>query len=169
MIVGVLGAGPHGREIADVVFDDTILFDDNLYGHLPVDKWFGAYVVGAAWPAVRRQIAAKAKGHPFDGDGVVVFPGAFVSPSAELGDHVHVGPNAVVSHGCLIGEFTQICAGAVLGGDVTVCADVFIGINASVLHGGIVIGEGAVIGAGAVVTKDVKPFTTVVGVPAREL
>ena len=41
-----------------------------------------------------------------------------------------------------------------------------IGTGAIILCG-VEIGEGAFIGAGAVVTKDVKPFTNVVGVPAR--
>jgi len=43
-----------------------------------------------------------------------------------------------------------------------------IGANATILPG-LNIGEGAMVGAGAVVTKDVKPYTTVIGNPAREL
>lgn len=44
--------------------------------------------------------------------------------------------------------------------------DVWIGSRAMVL-GGLTIGDGAVIGAGAVVTKDVPPYSIVVGVPAK--
>lgn len=43
-----------------------------------------------------------------------------------------------------------------------------IGCNV-VLLPGVVIGEGAIVGAGAVVTHDVKPYTIVVGNPARRL
>ena len=43
-----------------------------------------------------------------------------------------------------------------LGGGVIVCP-------------GVTIGEGAVVGAGAVVTKDVAPYTVVVGNPARKV
>jgi len=43
---------------------------------------------------------------------------------------------------------------------------VFIGPRAIILPG-ITIGKGAVVGAGAVVTKDVKPFDIVGGVPAK--
>jgi acetyltransferase-like isoleucine patch superfamily enzyme len=43
-----------------------------------------------------------------------------------------------------------------------------IGVNAVVLPG-VTIGEGSIVGAGAVVTKDVLPFSVVVGVPARFL
>jgi tetrahydrodipicolinate N-succinyltransferase len=46
--------------------------------------------------------------------------------------------------------------------------NVFIGANATIMPG-VTIGNGAIIGAGAVVTKDVKPYTIVGGVPAKEL
>nr|WP_324722717.1 acyltransferase [Lelliottia sp. JS-SCA-14] len=41
-----------------------------------------------------------------------------------------------------------------------------LGANATILPG-ITIGEGAMVGAGAVVTKNVAPYTTVVGNPAN--
>lgn len=46
--------------------------------------------------------------------------------------------------------------------------DVWIGVNVTILPG-VTVGEGAVIGAGAVVTKDVAPFSIVVGVPAKKI
>lgn len=47
-----------------------------------------------------------------------------------------------------------------------VCADVWIGDGARVMSG-LTIGVGAVIGAGAVVTRDVKPYEIVGGIPAK--
>ncbi|BCW49580.1 hypothetical protein StoSoilB13_19220 [Arthrobacter sp. StoSoilB13] len=44
--------------------------------------------------------------------------------------------------------------------------DAWIGASAIVL-GGVTVGEGAVVGAGSVVTKDVEPYSIVVGNPAR--
>lgn len=51
-------------------------------------------------------------------------------------------------------------------GEVIIDDNVWIGEKASILPG-VHIGEGAIIGAGAVVTKDVPPFSVVVGNPAR--
>ncbi len=51
---------------------------------------------------------------------------------------------------------------------VTVGHDVWIGHGATVMPG-VTIGTGAVVGAGAVATRDVEPYTVVVGVPARPL
>lgn len=49
---------------------------------------------------------------------------------------------------------------------ISIGNDVWIGTNSLILDG-ITIGNGAVVAAGSVVTKDVKPYTVVGGVPAK--
>lgn len=52
--------------------------------------------------------------------------------------------------------------------DTIIGNDVWIGANATILAG-ITIGDGAIIGAHALVNKDVKPYSIVVGSPAKHL
>lgn len=52
--------------------------------------------------------------------------------------------------------------------NVDIGPDVWLGVN-SVILAGVTIGPGAVIGAGAVVTRDVRPYSVVGGIPAKEL
>lgn len=178
--VAILGAGPHGRSIEHVLADDHIdivLCDDNRarWPELP-DTLSGArrfpWVIGAAWPAVRQAVAARLSEAPevvmgaYYG-GTVVFQGARLDTSARIGRHVHVGYNAVVSHGCEVQDFAHVAAGAVLGGDVLVGRGAFIGAGAVVSHGGITIGPGAMIGAGAVLTDDTIAAGVYAGSPAR--
>lgn len=58
---------------------------------------------------------------------------------------------------CKYDEFTGYCK---IGNDVWIAA------GAQILHK-VTIGDGAVVGAGAIVTKDVPPYSIVVGVPAK--
>lgn len=53
-------------------------------------------------------------------------------------------------------------------GDVLIGSDVWIGRGSRILSG-VAVGDGAAIGAYSVVTKDVRPYAVVVGVPAREV
>lgn len=46
--------------------------------------------------------------------------------------------------------------------------DVWIGFNATILSG-VKIGRGSIVGAGSVVTRDVQPYSIVVGNPARQI
>jgi acetyltransferase-like isoleucine patch superfamily enzyme len=49
---------------------------------------------------------------------------------------------------------------------ITICDDVWIGFNSTILKG-VFVGRGAIIGSNTVVTKDVPPFAVVVGNPAK--
>lgn len=168
-MIAILGAGSHGRAVATTLGEHSRLFyDDNLPGHNPISQAINRYVIGAAFPNVRRQIAAKVAHLDLHHGGLVRFPGVRVGNEVRMGDHVHLLYNAVISHGCELGSFVTICAGAVLSGEVIVEDDVFIGANATVIHGGLRIGKGAVVGAGAVVIGDVDAGSTVVGNPAHK-
>lgn len=171
MTIGILGAGPHGRQIAALQSQNVVFYDDCLYGYenVRVGASRHPWLIGAAWPKVRRQIAEKVPVSPPWQRGVVLYPGCHVGTGVELGEHVHAQFGSVISHGCMIGDFVTICPGAVLSGEVTVEDDVFIGANATIIHGGITIGTGAVIGAGAVVIDDVPPGAVVAGVPAKKV
>ena len=81
------------------------------------------------------------------------------------GADVSIGPEATI---LTLGHDPQDTDFAVRGGDVTIADRVWIGYRAIVLPG-VTIGEGAVIGAGTVVTRDVAPYTIVVGSPARKV
>lgn len=155
--VAVLGAGPHGRQIAHDLGGG--LYDDNLTGFDPILE--GArlpWVAGAVWPKVRRQIADTVAGlhAPLD-DGLVRFPTAYIGVEVAVGLHVHLLPQSAISHGCRLGDFVTVATGAVLCGECWVDDDVFIGAGAVVINGGIKIGHRAVIGAGAIVKRDVAP------------
>lgn len=53
-------------------------------------------------------------------------------------------------------------------GTVEIGNDVYMGVGVTII-GNVKIGDGAVVGAKAVVTKDVEPYSVVVGAPARRV
>lgn len=123
-----------------------------------------------------------------------VHEGVIIGDFASVGEHTYIGRNATIgartriNQGChitdhmIIGDNVFIGPHVVFTNDKNPIAnnphykrecpvvenDVSIGANATILPG-VILGEGCKIGAGAVVTKDVRPFTTVVGNPAREV
>ena len=102
------------------------------------------------------------------GGGSVVLPSAVINPDATLGVNVIVNTGAIVEHDCVVGDHVHLATGSRLCSTVRLGDGSHIGAGATVRQV-LTIGEGAVVGAGAVVVRDVPPWTTVVGVPAREL
>lgn len=167
--VAVLGAGPHGRQVAHDIGTD-LLYDDYLNGYEPLASGVKyRWIVGAVWPTVRRTIVGRLSS-PTDNvyrRGVYLSPHAIIGIETVFGAHSHVLAGAIVSHGCELGEFVTVATGAKLCGEVHVDDGAIIGAGAVVIHGGVHIGANAVIGAGAVVIEDVPSGATVVGVPGR--
>lgn len=102
--------------------------------------------------------------------------GIEIHPGANIGQRFFIdhGMGVVIGETAVVGDDVTIYQGVTLGGTgkqkgkrhPTVGNGVVIGAGAKIL-GAVTIGDGAKIGGGAVVLKDVPPYTTAVGVPAR--
>lgn len=123
------------------------------------------------------------------GSGVIIKHRAYFGTGAKLvlGDRSQLGHNSRVDNDTVIGcdvmmgpdviimsnshEFSRldipmIAQGASQRRPVIIEDDVWIGTR-SIIMPGVRVGRGSIIGSGSVVTKDVKPYSIVGGVPAR--
>jgi sugar O-acyltransferase (sialic acid O-acetyltransferase NeuD family) len=98
--------------------------------------------------------------------GAQIMDGAIIQPKTTIGYQVIINTGAIIDHECKIGDGCEVGPGATLCGLVTMEKYSWVGAGATVLPR-LTIGEGAIVGAGAVVTRDVDPYTVVVGNPAR--
>jgi len=133
------------------------------------------------------------------GENCTIWQYATICEDTHLGEGVVVGSCAWIGRGVTIGDFTRIQHGAFIPNHTVIGKSVFIGPNVTltddkhpkaghlyhprppvleddcalgagcVILPGVRIGRGATIGAGAVVSRDVPPFSTYIGVPARHL
>jgi sugar O-acyltransferase (sialic acid O-acetyltransferase NeuD family) len=107
------------------------------------------------------------------GKGSILSPFTTIGSNTTIGNFFHCNLYSYVEHDCLIGDYVTFAPGVRCNGNVIIHNDVFIGSGAIILPGSnekkINIGRGAVIGAGSVVTKDIKPYSTVAGIPAKEI
>lgn len=113
----------------------------------------------------------------------ICFPGDLeIGDDSTIGTYVHMWCLGGISIGkrVMIGSHTAITSithdytetdmrfAPTIRKPVVIEDDAWIGTH-SVILPGITVGEGAVIGANSVVTKDVKPYSIVIGSPARHL
>lgn len=88
--------------------------------------------------------------------------------SITIEENVMIGPNVVIrasNHNFKDLSIPMKFQGH-SGGKITICKDVWIGANVTILPN-VYIGEGSVIGAGAVVIKNVPEYSICGGVPAK--
>ena len=116
-------------------------------------------------------------------------PGSKIHPSLTMGPFGYIGPGAEIPPGVYIGKYVMIghsllitgndhnydCPGKAVifsGRPEPRCCiiedDVWIGSRVTIMRS-VTIARGAIVAAGAVVTKDIQPYSSVGGVPAREI
>lgn len=101
-------------------------------------------------------------------DGSVVMAGSIINSSTNIGKHCILNTSCCVDHDCEIGDFVHVAPNATLLGGVKIGIGTFIGAGSTILQG-ISIGEWAIIGAGAVILQDVPSNAVVVGNPGKIL
>jgi sugar O-acyltransferase (sialic acid O-acetyltransferase NeuD family) len=106
-------------------------------------------------------------------EGGIFMDFTLVSSNSIIGKFFHLNYFSYVAHDCVIGDFVTFAPSVACNGNVIIGDHVYVGAGAVIKPGTKdnprLIGKGATIGMGAVVIKDVPPFTTVVGNPARNL
>ncbi|HEX5723977.1 MAG TPA: NeuD/PglB/VioB family sugar acetyltransferase [Longimicrobiaceae bacterium] len=100
------------------------------------------------------------------GAGTVVFPGTLIGADVAIGAHVVVSGHATVGHDVVLEDFVHVAPGVQIAGSVHVEAGAMLAIG-SIVCPGVRIGAGAMLGAGAVAVHDVPAGCTALGIPAR--
>ena len=124
-----------------------------------------------------------------------IFGSSTVGENCVIGQNVMIGPNVILGNGCKIQNNVSLYKGIILEDDVfcgpscvftnvktprafidrsnefsstIVRKGVSIGANATIVCG-VELGKFCMIGAGALVTKNVKPYSLVIGSPAKHI
>lgn len=193
----ILGAGGHGRVVADAALAqgrrvritdrDAARVSEEVLPGLRVEALDAAVAassevhvaIGSAAARAREAQAiglplatvvhphASVSPHASVGAGSFVAARAVVAPGACLGVSVIVNHGAVVDHDVQVGDFSHVAPLAALGGNVRIGQRVLVGAGASVLPG-VRVADDVVIGAGAVVREHLDAGVYA-GVPARRV
>lgn len=186
--VVIIGAGGHGKVIADIVRasgDEMVGFLDDDLDRKPLgpisdySKYDLEFVIGIGNADVREELSSLpckwyTAVHPSAvispetviGEGTVIMPNAVVNAGSIIGQHCIVNTGAIVEHDNRIDDFAHISVGVRMGGTVHIGKKTWVGIGATVINN-INICDNCIIGAGAVVIRDILKKGTYIGIPAR--
>jgi sugar O-acyltransferase (sialic acid O-acetyltransferase NeuD family) len=101
------------------------------------------------------------------GRGIFIPDGCIVGCNTVIGDYVTFRYGVVVSHDVRIGNFVFFAPGVVCTSHAVIEPETFLGACCTIVNG-VTIGRGSVIGAKTLVNKNVRPNTTIIGIPGRE-
>ena len=143
------------------------------------------YVLAIAAPVVKEKVvsALKAKGASFAtliapsvtigertriGEGVVAFGQTGISVDCNIGSFVFFNSLDGIGHDCVIGDYCTFGPKVCISGATKMGKCVNVGALAST-YPGVSVGDYATIGMNSAVIRRVKPHTTVMGVPAKQI
>lgn len=195
----VIGAGGHGKSVVSVllamgtavagVLDDDpesggrVILGVPVLGPVSDLERYPEHpvVIGLGANAARRAVAERFPGAQWAsvvypgayvnpsaliGVGTVVFPGAIIGANVVIGSHVIVSAHATVGHDTTLHDFVHVAPGVQIAGEVTVGRGAMLGIG-SIVCPQVRIGEDSTLAAGAVAVHDIPAACVAFGSPAR--
>lgn len=100
--------------------------------------------------------------------GAAVVKDAYVMSMAKIEKFAHLHTHSIVGHDCVVGAYSFIGPGVILGGRSKIGTCCRIGMGARVLPD-VVLEDNVTVAAGSFVTKNVKENMTVFGNPAKPI
>ena len=102
------------------------------------------------------------------GDGCVVTQRAILTADIKIGNFVNVGVVTTLSHGNVVGDYSQFAGYCCVAGEVTIGEFVECGCAVSIVPR-LTIGDHSQLCTGSVVLRNVKSYEKVLGNPARAI
>lgn len=91
-----------------------------------------------------------------------------LSEKTEIGSNCYIMTKSHIPHDARVGNYVVMATNSIIGGHCIVEDYAYLGLG-SITHQFLIIGESAMVGMGAINTKNVLPFSTVVGNPSKYL
>ena len=189
----IIGAGGHGRVVADIIkksgdcvfgFLDSDLSKQDVIGRVEdCVKYFDKkFVIAIGNNAIRKKISQEynleyyTAVHPSAvigenveiGEGTVVMANAVINPNTYIGKHCIMNTSSVTEHDNVISDYVHISPGAILCGTVKIGECTHIGAGTAVKNN-VSITADVVVGCGGCVVKDINECGTYAGVPAKKI
>lgn len=102
------------------------------------------------------------------GEGVIICTDCILTINISIGDHVAINPGCGIGHDAVLQSYSTLMWHVNVAGKAVVGEGCTLGTKTTVLQG-VSIGKWCTVGAGAVVTKEIPPYCTAVGVPAKPI
>jgi sugar O-acyltransferase (sialic acid O-acetyltransferase NeuD family) len=102
------------------------------------------------------------------GEGSIITSGNIVSTGVKVGKHVIINLACTLGHDSIYDDYASLMPGVNVSGHAHFGRCVHVGTGSAVIPK-VSIGEYSTLGAGSVVTKDIPPYCTAVGVPAKPI
>lgn len=102
------------------------------------------------------------------GHGNFICAGTIITTNVTIGSHVHLNLHTTVGHDAVIGDFVTTAPNVNISGNVTIKDGVYLG-TASCVREKLTICENVILGMNASVVKDITESGTYVGIPAKKI
>lgn len=102
------------------------------------------------------------------GKGNFICAGTIITVNVTIGNHVHLNLHTTVGHDAVLGDFVTTAPNVNISGNVTIKDGVYLG-TASCVKEKLTICEDVVLGMNASVVKDITDSGTYVGIPAKKI
>jgi sugar O-acyltransferase (sialic acid O-acetyltransferase NeuD family) len=163
----------------------VVMTIDEFFSHPATTKFFNVTIANHENRKKIAELMVSRGAHPFRvnahnsielddniiGEGAIFCPFTTVTSNTKIGKYFHANIYSYIAHDCVIGDYVTFAPDVHCNGNILIENNVYVGTGVILKQGKsdnpLVIGEGAILGMGAVVTKNVLPYETVVGNPAK--